>query len=252
MIWAPRAHMVTMGGQSENGVMLSEEEPRHKGRLPRRRRTTTRVLIGLAVVLLLSRTWRENRWQDAPLLGLLLGAAMATKLLAVFAAFAIVPLAVWSLTRSASPRRRAAALGTAALVLLATGGVPYLYAWKASGNPVLPYLNLVFQSPHFPAYNFHDTRWTQDLHGSILGSATVTNGQVFVSTLERETFVLDAHDGRILWRFPDGQYSPLVFDGTRGLLVGKGRIYGIVNAARDEWTLPGLRASRTDLRPGSE
>jgi LCP family protein required for cell wall assembly len=45
--------MVTMGGLSENGVTLSEEEPRHKGRLPRRRRVTTkRVLIGLAVLLL--------------------------------------------------------------------------------------------------------------------------------------------------------------------------------------------------------
>jgi outer membrane protein assembly factor BamB len=96
------------------------------------------------------------------------------------------------------------------------------------------------------------TRWSQDLHGSILGSPTVTNGLVFVSTLERETYALDAHDGRVLWRFPDGQYSPLVFDGTRGLLVGKGRIYGLVNAARDEWSLPGARAARSALRPGSE
>ncbi len=56
MIWAPRAHMVTMGGQSWNGVTLSEEEPRHKGRLPRRRRVTTRVLIGVAVVLLVLST----------------------------------------------------------------------------------------------------------------------------------------------------------------------------------------------------
>jgi LCP family protein required for cell wall assembly len=45
--------MVTMGGQSENGVMLSEEEPRHKGSLPRRRRVTKGILIGLAIVLVL-------------------------------------------------------------------------------------------------------------------------------------------------------------------------------------------------------
>jgi LCP family protein required for cell wall assembly len=45
--------MVTMGGQSENGVTLSEEEPRRKGSLPRRRRVTTRVLIVLAVVVLI-------------------------------------------------------------------------------------------------------------------------------------------------------------------------------------------------------
>jgi len=42
-----------MGGQSWNGVTLSEEEPRHKGRLPRRRRVTNRILIGLAIVLVL-------------------------------------------------------------------------------------------------------------------------------------------------------------------------------------------------------
>ena len=48
--------MVTMGGQSENGVTLSEEEPRHKGRLPRRRRVTKGVLIGLAIVLVVIST----------------------------------------------------------------------------------------------------------------------------------------------------------------------------------------------------
>jgi LCP family protein required for cell wall assembly len=48
--------MVTMGGQSENGVTLSEEEPSHKGRSPRRRRITKQVLIGLAIVLVLVST----------------------------------------------------------------------------------------------------------------------------------------------------------------------------------------------------
>ena len=57
MIWAARAHMVTMGGhQGDRGFALSEEEPRHEGRVPRRRRVTTRVLIGVAVVLLLVAT----------------------------------------------------------------------------------------------------------------------------------------------------------------------------------------------------
>lgn len=73
------------------------------------------------------------------------------------------------------------------------------------------------------------TRWERKLPGRILGSATVTNGYVYVSTLDRVTYVLDAHDGTIRWRFPDGQYSPLVHDGTRGYLVGKGRIYALMN-----------------------
>jgi outer membrane protein assembly factor BamB len=73
------------------------------------------------------------------------------------------------------------------------------------------------------------TRWERKLPGRILGSATVTNGYVYVSTLDRTTYVLDAHDGTVHWRFPDGQYSPLVHDGTRAYLVGKGRIYALVN-----------------------
>jgi outer membrane protein assembly factor BamB len=84
------------------------------------------------------------------------------------------------------------------------------------------------------------TRWERKLPGSILGSATVTNGLVWVSTLERMTYVLDAHDGTIRWRFPDGQYSPLVHDGTRAYLVGKGRIYALANAPR-----PGAADPRT-------
>jgi outer membrane protein assembly factor BamB len=76
------------------------------------------------------------------------------------------------------------------------------------------------------------TRWKRTLPGRILGSATVTNGYVYVSTLDRMTYVLDAHDGAIRWRFPDGQYSPLVHDGTRAYLVGKGRIYALVNDRR--------------------
>jgi outer membrane protein assembly factor BamB len=76
------------------------------------------------------------------------------------------------------------------------------------------------------------TRWKRTLPGRILGSATVTNGYVYVSTLDRMTYVLDAHDGAIRWRFPDGQYSPLVHDGTRAYLVGKGRIYALANDRR--------------------
>jgi outer membrane protein assembly factor BamB len=74
-------------------------------------------------------------------------------------------------------------------------------------------------------------RWQQDLGGKILGSATVTNGRVYVSTTNRETLALDARTGAEVWRFWDGYYSPLVVAGSRGFLVGKGRIYIVENAA---------------------
>jgi outer membrane protein assembly factor BamB len=78
-------------------------------------------------------------------------------------------------------------------------------------------------------------RWRRGLPGRILGSPTVTNGLVYVSTLDRQTFALDAHDGTVVWHFDDGQYSPLVLDGRRAFIVGKGRIYAVVNAQRRGW-----------------
>ena len=70
-----------------------------------------------------------------------------------------------------------------------------------------------------------------DLGGKILGSPTVTNGRVYISTTSRETFALDALTGAVEWRYWDGYYSPLVVDGSQGFLVGKGRVYLIENAA---------------------
>jgi outer membrane protein assembly factor BamB len=59
----------------------------------------------------------------------------------------------------------------------------------------------------------------------------VTNGRVYISTTNRETFALDALTGAIEWHYWDGYYSPLVVDGSRGILVGKGRLYVLENAA---------------------
>ena len=76
------------------------------------------------------------------------------------------------------------------------------------------------------------TRWAERLGGRILGSPTVTNGRVYIATTNRDTFVLDARTGALDWRFGDGYYSPLVVAGSRGFLVGKGRIYALDNAPR--------------------
>jgi outer membrane protein assembly factor BamB len=72
--------------------------------------------------------------------------------------------------------------------------------------------------------------WNRDLGGKILGSATVTGSRVYVATTERRTFVLDARTGETDWIFGDGHYSPFVLSGSRGFLVGKGRVYAVANA----------------------
>jgi outer membrane protein assembly factor BamB len=87
------------------------------------------------------------------------------------------------------------------------------------------------------------TRWKRSLGASIHGAPTVVRGLVYFSTCgtcgrhgsryaklgPRRTFALDARTGRIVWRFPDGHYSPVVADGRRLYLMGDTRLYAFVS-----------------------
>ena len=86
-----------------------------------------------------------------------------------------------------------------------------------------------------------DIRWKRDLGASIHGAPTVMDGLVYFSTCgdcgqggsryvkrgPRGTFALNARTGRIVWRFFDGRYSPIVSDGIRVYLMGNTRLYGL-------------------------
>jgi outer membrane protein assembly factor BamB len=88
-----------------------------------------------------------------------------------------------------------------------------------------------------------DVRWKTDLGGSIHGAPTILDGLVYFSTCgtcgqhgsrfakrgPRRTFALDARTGRIVWRFPDGHYSPVVADAKHLYLVGDTRFYGLAS-----------------------
>ena len=43
----------------------------------------------------------------------------------------------------------------------------------------------------------------------------------------RRTFALDAATGRLVWRFPDGEYSPVIADRERLYLTGFTSLYGL-------------------------
>jgi dolichyl-phosphate-mannose-protein mannosyltransferase len=129
-------------------------------------------LFLLAAAILLARSWREPRPGDLLLVGLYAGGALATKLLAVFA---VLPLAILSAVSAALSRRgwRLARAGVAAAVAASlVGAVPYLYSWKATGNPVFPFLNHVFRSPLFPLVDFKDGRWLGHLDWKVLYEMT--------------------------------------------------------------------------------
>jgi len=86
-------------------------------------------------------------------------------------------------------------------------------------------------------------RWTFDAGAPISGAPTVLGGLVYFSTCgscssfesnprARRTFALDARTGRLVWRFPDGEYSPVIADRERVYLTGYTSLYGLVPADR--------------------
>jgi outer membrane protein assembly factor BamB len=91
-----------------------------------------------------------------------------------------------------------------------------------------------------------DVRWRYAAPSSIHGAPTILNGLLYFSTCgrcghrgsryakqgARATIALDARNGRVVWEFPDGKYSPLVADDTRVYLAGITRIYALVPCSR--------------------
>jgi outer membrane protein assembly factor BamB len=86
-------------------------------------------------------------------------------------------------------------------------------------------------------------RWKRSLPSSIHGAGTVMDGVVYLAAIGdccfdaqryvkqggHGTFGLDARSGRIVWRFADAGYSPLVTDGIRAYVAGRGTIYAFTS-----------------------
>jgi hypothetical protein len=121
-------------------------------------------LLGAAVLLVHWTEWRDTA--ALPLAGILLGAAMATKLIAL--SF-LAPCLVWVLFNCYGRKRGIDRKSLAALALaVALGAViaapPYLTAWIKAGNPVFPYFNDLFRSPHYDMKpDWADERWRTPL-----------------------------------------------------------------------------------------
>jgi outer membrane protein assembly factor BamB len=81
-------------------------------------------------------------------------------------------------------------------------------------------------------------RWTYDAGAPISGAPTVLDGVVYFSTCgscsryesnsrARRTFGLDARTGRLVWRFGDGEYSPVIADRNRLYVTGYTTVYAL-------------------------
>lgn len=93
---------------------------------------------------------------------------------------------------------------------------------------------------HFYALRLSDgsIRWEYGAGSPVSGTATVVDGVVYFSRCLRcwagrnfhvppRTFAVDAAGGRLLWSFPDGEYTPVVTDGRLAFLDGYTRLYGL-------------------------
>jgi outer membrane protein assembly factor BamB len=80
--------------------------------------------------------------------------------------------------------------------------------------------------------------WTYTAPGPVSGAPTVLGGLVYFSSCgscsayesnpaARRTFAVDAASGKLVWRFPDGEYSPVVTDGRHVYLTGYTVLYGL-------------------------
>lgn len=101
---------------------------------------------------------------------------------------------------------------------------------------------------HLIAYNAAtgDELWRHEAPAAIHGAPTVLDGIVYFSTCgtcgshgsrhaksgPRGTYAVDARNGRLVWKFSDGQYSPVVADSERIYLVGRTHVYAFVPASK--------------------
>ncbi|WP_226469292.1 hypothetical protein [Luteimonas panaciterrae] len=111
------------------------------------------VLIALAALLLPeARSTSETRIYAA---AILIGGLAALKSMHLWTALPLLAYAAWQHRAHGSWRR----LAIAVVIVVLIGGSSYWFAWRDTGNPVLPLLNSYFASPYFPLRDFEDPRW---------------------------------------------------------------------------------------------
>jgi hypothetical protein len=117
----------------------------------------------------------SSSWRDYCALGLVLGAALASKVITVF----WLPLFAGFLVERILVRRGcpAAPLRRALIAMVLAGAVvgawPYLLAWVQTGNPVFPFMNAVFKSPLYETTSsFDNPSFREPLHWRMLYDAT--------------------------------------------------------------------------------
>lgn len=102
--------------------------------------------------------------------GVLLGTAMASKVITIFLLpFFLAIAMVWLWRDVRTGLRNVALAGSTALL---TAFAPYLNAWVRTGNPVFPFLNDVFKSPLYDPIGFTNDQFNTPIDWSLLHDVT--------------------------------------------------------------------------------
>lgn len=121
------------------------------------------LLLEAALLVLPGEEEERDLLDDLPLIGLLLGSAVAFKLtnLVFAAAIGVVFLGRLLVVASAKrdPRRAALSWALAAAAFLLPMAPHTLLLWWTTGSPVFPHYNALFRSTLFPPFNLADGRF---------------------------------------------------------------------------------------------
>lgn len=128
------------------------------------------------------------------------------------------PLGLWLLWRwrGRLPWRM---LPFAALLALMLAGSSYLFAWKLTGNPVLPMFNGMFHSPYFQPLNYHDHRWDKGFHWDIIWRLVFHSGDYMAGGDAAPVVVLIALAGSLLVALARPASRPIALVAVVALLL---------------------------------
>ena len=136
----------------------------------------TFVVAGTLAILSACSTSGKPRY-ELPVAGLLLGCALAAKAVTFTILPVLLLLLVWRY-RSWYKTAGLPILVLGLFLFLAIGLIPYVTAWRLTGNPVFPLYNNTFQSPYYlTGSNFTNPAFSVGFTWDILYSATFESGK---------------------------------------------------------------------------
>ncbi len=119
------------------------------------------ALFVLSAAVILVNNWKSPNAGVVFIISLLLSAAVATKIQALYLALPITLILLGCIICRKAIDIKGMVLAFAPVALIAI--VPYVTALVITGNPVFPFFNEVFRSPLYPPENFYDGRWAGEL-----------------------------------------------------------------------------------------